>query len=101
MLATVFGVLFLAFFTLMPLHWVEIGAPWASIAVAFVAIPLIDALVGSPKPRRRPAAPDSVGAMDSRACSCRCRPRCWSAPFDSRRNCRWVSCSCSRSPSAR
>ena len=49
MLATVLGVLFLAFFTLMPLHWVEIGAPWASIAVAFIAIPLIDALVGSPR----------------------------------------------------
>lgn len=49
MLATLLGVLFLAFFTLMPLHWVEIGAPWASIAVAFVAIPLIDALVGRPR----------------------------------------------------
>jgi len=48
-LATLFGVLFLAFFTLMPLHWAEIGAPWASIAVAFVAIPLIDALVGRPR----------------------------------------------------
>ena len=49
MLATLLGVLFLAFFTLMPLHWVEIGAPWASIAVAFVAIPLIDAVVGCPR----------------------------------------------------
>lgn len=49
MLATLFGVLFLAFFTLMPLHWVQTGAPWASIAVAFVAIPLIDALVGQPR----------------------------------------------------
>jgi alkane 1-monooxygenase len=49
MLATLFGVLFLAFFTLMPLHWVEVGAPWASIAVAFAAIPLIDALVGRPR----------------------------------------------------
>jgi len=48
-LATLFGVLFLAFFTLMPLHWVEIGAPWAPVAVAFVAIPLIDALVGRPR----------------------------------------------------
>ena len=53
-LATFVSVLFLAFFTLMPLHWVAIGAPWASIAVAFVAIPLIDALVGS---RRRVDGP--------------------------------------------
>ena len=56
-LATLFGVLFLAFFTLMPLHWVEIGAPWASIAVAFVAIPLIDALVGSPRRDGGPQPP--------------------------------------------
>jgi alkane 1-monooxygenase len=49
MLATLSAVLFLAFFTLMPLHWVEVGAPWASIAVAFVAIPLVDALVGRPR----------------------------------------------------
>jgi alkane 1-monooxygenase len=48
-LTTLFGVLFLALFTLMPLHWAGIGAPWAPIAVAFVAIPLIDALVGSPR----------------------------------------------------
>jgi alkane 1-monooxygenase len=56
-LATLFGVLFLAFFTLLPLHWVEIGAPWASIAVAFVAIPLIDALVGSPRRDEGPPSP--------------------------------------------
>ncbi|MDH4114193.1 MAG: alkane 1-monooxygenase [Burkholderiaceae bacterium] len=49
MLATVLGVLFLAAFTLLPLHWVAIGAPWASIAVAFVAIPLVDAWVGAPR----------------------------------------------------
>ena len=55
--ATLFGVLFLAFFTLMPLHWVEMGVPWASIAVAFVAIPLIDALVGHPRPRSGPPRP--------------------------------------------
>lgn len=57
MLATLFGVLFLAFFTLMPLQWVELGVPWASIAVAFVAIPLIDAAVGHPRPRTGPPAP--------------------------------------------
>jgi alkane 1-monooxygenase len=57
MLATLLGVLFLAFFSLMPLHWVAIGAPWASIAVAFVAIPLIDALVGAPRRAGRPRRP--------------------------------------------
>jgi alkane 1-monooxygenase len=56
-LATLFGALFLAFFTLMPLHWVEIGAPWVSIAVAFVAIPLLDALVGSPQRDDGPPRP--------------------------------------------
>ena len=54
MLATLLGVLFLAFFSLMPLHWVEIGAPWASLVVAFGAIPLIDALVGHPRRRHGP-----------------------------------------------
>ncbi|MGB3427685.1 MAG: alkane 1-monooxygenase [Burkholderiaceae bacterium] len=58
MLTTLSGVLFLAFFTLMPLQWVEMGAPWASIAVAFVAIPLIDALVGHP--RRDAAQPRPI-----------------------------------------
>ncbi|MGZ8255875.1 MAG: alkane 1-monooxygenase [Burkholderiaceae bacterium] len=58
MLTTLFGVLFLAFFTLMPLQWVEMGAPWGAIAVAFVAIPLIDAVVGHP--RRSTAAPRPI-----------------------------------------
>lgn len=58
MLATASSVLFLAFFTLMPLHWVAVGAPWASIAVAFVAIPLIDALVG--RPRRDGGGPQPI-----------------------------------------
>jgi alkane 1-monooxygenase len=49
MLVTLFGVVFLAAFTLQPLHWVAVGAPWASIAVAFVAIPLLDAWVGAPR----------------------------------------------------
>lgn len=58
MLATLLGVLFLAFFSLMPLHWVAIGAPWMSIVVAFVAIPLIDAAVGAP--RRRSGSPPRI-----------------------------------------
>jgi len=57
-LATLSGVLFLAVFTLMPLHWAGIGAPWASIAVSFVALPLIDALVGSP--RRNDGRPRAI-----------------------------------------
>jgi alkane 1-monooxygenase len=57
MLATLFGVLFLAFFTLMPLQWVQMGVPWASIAVAFVAIPLVDALVGHPRRHADPPRP--------------------------------------------
>ncbi len=57
MLATLLGVLFLAFFTLMPLQWMEMGVPWASIAVAFVAIPLIDAVVGHPRPQAGPPRP--------------------------------------------
>jgi alkane 1-monooxygenase len=49
MLSTLLGVLFLGAFTLLPLHWVSVGAPWASIVVAFVAIPLIDCWVGTPR----------------------------------------------------
>jgi alkane 1-monooxygenase len=58
MLATLLGVAFLAFFSLMPLHWIGVGAPWASIAVAFVAIPLVDAAVGAP--RRAGASPHRI-----------------------------------------
>jgi alkane 1-monooxygenase len=57
MLATIFAVVFLALFTLMPLHWVQVGAPWASIAIAFGLIPLIDAVVGHPRARRGPPPP--------------------------------------------
>jgi len=58
MLVTFVGVVFLAFFTLMPLQWVALGVPWAPIAIAFVVIPLIDAAVGHPRPRA--AAPPPV-----------------------------------------
>jgi alkane 1-monooxygenase len=57
MAVTLLGMLFLAVFTLMPLHWVGVGAPWASIAVAFVAIPLLDALVGAPRPGTQASSP--------------------------------------------
>jgi alkane 1-monooxygenase len=57
MLVTVLGALFLAAFTLQPLHWVAVGAPWVSIAVAFVAIPLLDAWIGAPRRTSTPRGP--------------------------------------------
>jgi alkane 1-monooxygenase len=53
MLSTLAAVAFLAAFTLGPLYWVAIGAAWVPIAIAFVAIPLVDALVGAPRQDRR------------------------------------------------
>jgi alkane 1-monooxygenase len=48
---TAFGsILFLAAFALLPLHWVNIGAPWVPLLVSFIAIPLIDAWAGPPRP---------------------------------------------------
>lgn len=44
------SILFLAAFALLPLHWVNIGAPWVPLLVSFIAIPLIDAWVGPPRP---------------------------------------------------
>lgn len=49
MLVTLFAIVLLAAFTLQPLHWASIGAPWAALVVSFVAIPLLDAWVGQPK----------------------------------------------------
>jgi alkane 1-monooxygenase len=51
MLVTAFGVALLAFFAAMPLVGLQIGAPWISLAISFVAIPVLDALVGRPRPR--------------------------------------------------
>lgn len=52
------GVAFLVAFTLLPLHWVSVGAPWVPLLVSFVVIPLIDAWVGpsSKVARRNPAS---------------------------------------------
>ncbi|MBC8120059.1 MAG: alkane 1-monooxygenase [Burkholderiaceae bacterium] len=63
------AVVFLIVFALAPLHWVSIGAPWASLLVVFVAIPLIDAWVGPPRhaARQREHAHSSLLA--------RCIPR--------------------------
>jgi alkane 1-monooxygenase len=57
MLASLAGITILAAFTLGPLYWVEIGAAWVPIAIAFVAIPALDAWVGQPRPRSRQAHP--------------------------------------------
>jgi alkane 1-monooxygenase len=48
MIAAVFGTLFLIFFALSPLRWVELGMPWLTLVITFVLIPLIDAAVGRP-----------------------------------------------------
>ncbi|HTN48364.1 MAG TPA: alkane 1-monooxygenase [Burkholderiaceae bacterium] len=50
MIATVLGSLFLIFFALSPLRWVEMGMPWLTLVITFVLIPLIDAAVGRPQP---------------------------------------------------
>ena len=58
MLAAVFGIVFLVFFALSPLRWVEFGMPWLTLVITFVLIPLLDAAVGRPSPlaRRNPPA---------------------------------------------
>ena len=58
MLAAVFGTVFLVFFALSPLRWVELGMPWLTLVITFVLIPLLDAAVGRPSPlaRRNPPA---------------------------------------------
>ena len=45
MLAAVFGTVFLVFFALSPLRWVEFGMPWLTLVITFVLIPLLDAAV--------------------------------------------------------
>ena len=57
MIAVVAGlgsVLLLAAFALLPLYWVNIGAPWVPLIVTFMAIPIIDAWVGPPRPHYDP-----------------------------------------------
>jgi len=44
--AALLSVAFLALFTTMPLVWLSLGAPWMTLAVSFIAIPIVDALVG-------------------------------------------------------
>lgn len=53
--ATLLAVAFLSAFTLLPLYWIALGAPWASLLVAFVLIPLLDAWMGPPRREGRSA----------------------------------------------
>jgi alkane 1-monooxygenase len=46
------ALLLLALFTLMPLLGARLGLPWLTLAVTFVAIPLLDAWVGPPRAGR-------------------------------------------------
>lgn len=58
----------LALFTLLPLIGVAIGLPWLALAVTFVAIPLLDAWVGPPRPGGAAfALPREVAAWVPRA----------------------------------
>ena len=54
MLAAFFGTVFLVFFALSPLRWVELGMPWLTLVITFVLIPLLDAAVGRPSPSAQP-----------------------------------------------
>jgi alkane 1-monooxygenase len=56
-IVSILSVIFLGAFALAPLFAIEIGAPWLSLAIAFIAIPVIDALVGAPKPGAQPDEP--------------------------------------------
>jgi alkane 1-monooxygenase len=56
-IAALFGTVFLVFFVLSPLHWVELGLPWLTLVISFVLIPLIDAAVGTPRPGASRSAP--------------------------------------------
>src|SRR5512134_2233191 len=49
-IAALFGTLFLVFFALSPLQWVELGMPWLTLAISFLIIPLLDVAVGRPRP---------------------------------------------------
>jgi len=57
MIAAVFGTLFLIFFALSPLRWVELGMPWLTLVITFLLIPLIDAAVGRPAPGQQVPVP--------------------------------------------
>jgi alkane 1-monooxygenase len=57
-IAAFFAVVFLGFFALSPLVWVQLGMPWLTLAISYLLIPLVDVAVGPPRPDapRRPLA---------------------------------------------
>jgi alkane 1-monooxygenase len=55
--AALLGTAFLVFFVLSPLRWIELGMPWLTLVITFVLIPLIDAMVGRPRPDAKGAPP--------------------------------------------
>lgn len=57
MLVTLLGIALLAFFAAMPLVGLQLGLPWASLAISFALIPLLDAWIGRAKPRTVAPAP--------------------------------------------
>ena len=57
MLMTALAVLLLGFFAVMPLVGLHVGAPWISLAISFLLIPLLDAWVGRPKSHTVPPPP--------------------------------------------
>jgi alkane 1-monooxygenase len=57
MTAALLATVFLVFFVLSPLRWIELGMPWLTLLITFVLIPLIDAAVGRPRPGAQSAPP--------------------------------------------
>jgi alkane 1-monooxygenase len=57
MLAALLAALFLVFFVLSPLRWLELGMPWLTLVITFLLIPLVDHAVGAPRPGSVRAAP--------------------------------------------
>jgi alkane 1-monooxygenase len=57
MAAALFGALFLVFFVLSPLRWVELGVPWLTLVITFFLIPLIDLAVGRATPGKERPVP--------------------------------------------
>jgi alkane 1-monooxygenase len=49
-IAALFGSVFLIFFALSPLRWLELGMPWLTLVITFVLIPLLDVAVGLHRP---------------------------------------------------
>lgn len=57
MLRASIGIVILGAFALQPLLWLAAGVPWMTLAVTFVLIPIVDALVGRARPQSYERAP--------------------------------------------